>query len=489
MSDFISAGAKFVCPACNRLQLFERSVPEEALPIAIRCSTPECGYQLTYAKDETKPVFPKIDPMNRVHGNWVVEIQQSKEKDYWKPIGGQYSFRERCNMIATHLAGGLQIIETLHSELRRLADMMTQQFQTEWGMHVGFLRMWNPGRVENWVKQPFVAFPINCEDKFLNDRTRLFIHPNFFVPRLGFPLKSYGGFNAQLITPYLLIEFPLETWMRNLLNILPIPDLRVVGDRLVGRDLIHCWRDIPGTVPDIDHNDDAPLLKIIDSLKARTWLARLGVCPWRIGQLTEEHAFKALSTYFQSDTPKKFQVDTFHQFKEHGRLALFCEQPSDAWELALTIGSFMYGQKLVLVSSLEYKDNYTALVRESNYVKANTSFHWKSVKDGDIDDLPWEQISYVVIGYDDEFPPEVLEKLYRYNGRLIVISQNPLMDMLDTNWEAARFYGLVAKSIWHPDLPALNAPFDYTKGQDSLVSAILANWHDDSKITKGRAIL
>lgn len=486
MSDFIPAGAKLVCPSCGRLQLFQRAIPEEALPLVIKCSTPECGYQLSYTKTDSHPLFPKVDPINRVQGNWLAEIQQAESKERWAPLAGQRSFREHCNTIATHVAGALQTIKVLESTLDQLAAAVTNQFESEWGKYSGFLRLWNPGRVDNWIKQPFVSFPVPCQDRFLLDRTRLFLHPNFFVPRAGFPLKAYGGFNAQLITPYTLFHFPLETWLQKLLAITPVPDIKVVADRIVGRDLVKCWRDIPGTVRDIEHHDDAPLLRIRDSKAARPWLARLGISPWQIGMLTEEHAYKQLWTYYLSDTQKLYQTDTFHRFKEHGRLALFFEQIVDAWEIALTIGAFMYGQKLVLLPSLEHKEKYSAIF-PSGLVKANTTFHWKLVQgESDLDGIPWEQISYVIVDYSEEFPPEALHRLYQYNGRLIIIAQNMLMDTLETNWEAAHFHGLVARSIWNPDLPALNADFNYTKSQDNLVAGILANWHDDARITTGR---
>jgi hypothetical protein len=486
MTDFISAGSKLACPACHHLQLFERSIPEDSLPIFIRCS--HCDWRLSFAKGDTKPVFAKVDPINRVHGNWTVEMQQAAGKDYWKESTSSESFRDGCNGIASHLAGGLQLIERLRGQLRQLADNMTEQFQGEWGMHSAFLRYWNPTRVESWIKQPFCAFPVKCEDKWLTARTRLFIQPSFFTPIVGFPLRSYGGFYAQLITPYLLIEFPLETWLRNILDVTATPELKVVADRIVGRDLFHCWRDIPGTVPAEDHHDDAPILKISNSLQARTWLARLSVSPWLIGKLTEDHAFKQLWTYFESQTTnRKLYGEVFKQFVEYGRMALFFADIKNAWEVSLTIGSFMYGQKLVLIPSPERKDQYQALHREAAFVKANTSFHWKVVNQSDsLDDVLWDTVGYVIVDYSEDFPPEALEKLYNYNGRLIIISQNPVMDTLTSNWEASRFYGLVAKSIWHPEIAGIESPFSYEKGQDGLVQSILSDWHEGSKISTGK---
>jgi hypothetical protein len=490
MSDnFINAGSRLQCSQCSRLQLFQRNIPEEALPFIIRCSFKDCNYSFSFNKGDIKPIFSKVDPVNRVQGNWVVEMQSEKTPDYWKPSGTASSFREKCNAIATFLASGLQTIEALKQDLKQLTNCMTEQFSAEWGTHAAFLKSWHPGRVDNWIKQPFLAFPIPCHDKVIASRSRLFIHPNFFAPQVGFVLPGYGGFNAQLITPYLLINFPLESWLRNLMEIKPTPDLRVVGDRIVGRELFFCWNDIPGTVPDAEHREDAPLLRIKDQLVARTWLAKQTVSPWGVGTLTEDHAFKALWTHFEGDTARAWQYRAFRDFQEHGRIALFCEKYADAWEIALTIAAYIFGEKLVLLSSLERKANYTGLLREATNVKANTSVHWKQVtQPSDLADIEWEQLGLLIIDYDANFPVECLQQLYGYPGRLIIINRDyPIMDFTEENWEASLFFGLVAKTIWHPTLPAVHYEYDYDQdssqdytaeknSQENLVRTLLAQW-------------
>ncbi len=495
MPDFIPAGTRHVCPVCKRTQLFERSVPATALPVTIRCSFKDCRYTIAYSVPDADrpPVFPKLDIHLRVQGNWVVEMQAGEVKDYWKPIGQQVSFPERCRMIASHVAGAMQTVQSLRVDLEHFSEQFTEQFSAEWSMATSFLRYWNPGKIEGFVKHPFCSLPVKCQDRFITARTRLFLHPDFYAPSVGYPLTSFGGYCAQMVTPYTLINFPLETHLQNFMQIMPAAEINVVGDRVVGKDLFRCWRDIPGTIPDREHHDDAPLLQIKDSLSARTWLARLGISPWNVGELTTDHAFPSLWSYYKLSAlegVKPHQVAAFKAFAEHGRLALFYEKPLEAWEIAMTIGSFLHGQKLVLTSSLEHKNTYQSISRHARENSATLPFQWKEVRQTeDIDEHTLQGVEYVILNYADDFPPEALEKLYDYPGRLVIIGQDMLMDTLTENWEASLLFGLVAKSIWYPELPATNALFNYDAPscQESLVGTILRNWFEESKIKKAKS--
>lgn len=465
------------------------------LPVFIRCGFADCGYSINYSTEDQPPIFPKLnlsDPASIVKGSWHVEMQQGAEKEYWKSTTpGQISFQDRCKGIATHVAGALQIVASLRLDLDKLAQALTDQFAAEWGLANSFLKYWNPTKVSNFCKQPFCCLPVACGDKFITARTRLFFSPDFYAPSVGFPLQGFGGYSAQLITPYTLVNFPLETHLQNFMDVLPPPDIRVVDDRVVGKDLFQCWRDIPGVVPDREHHDDAPLMRIKDSLLARRWLARLGIPPWNVGELTTHHAYPALWGYYKGtagEGVKPKETAIFKQFVEHGRLAMFFANPLEAWSIATTIGSYLYGSKLILIPSLEDKRALRDVQTSAREIRTNTPFQWKEVKR--VEDMPDEQtlkgVDFMIVQYDERFPTEALNQLYNYSGRLIIIAQDPLMDTLAENWEASLFFGLVAKSLWNPDLPAVRAVFNYETdtATESPVGMILRQWVDTSRIRK-----
>lgn len=493
-TDFIQSGQRLFCPNCKRVQLFSRAVPIAALPIVIRCGFGDCQYTIAYSTEDSPPIFPKLDAKNIVKGNWLVEMQQGNEKDYWKSTTpGQISFQDRCKAIATHTAGALQNVQSLRADLDHLATALTDQFAAEHSLTNSFIKYWNPSKAMNFIKQPFCCLPIICQDKFIGSRTRLFFSPDFYSPIVGFPLQGFGGYSAQLITPYTLINFPMESHLQNFMDVMPSPDIRVVDDRVVGRDLFRCWRDIPGVVPDREHHEDAPLMRIQQSQKARTWLARLGIAPWNVGQLTEQHAFPALWTYYSgsaSDGVKASEARVFKQFVEHGRVALFYANPLDAWSVASTIGSYVHGSKLALMPPSEDRSLYQHVQASARETRSTKPFHWKEIKR--VEDMPDQQtlqgVEFMIVHYDRSFPTEALEKLYNYNGRLIIISQDPVMDTLTENWEASLLFGLVAKTIWQPNLPAAEATFNYESDivMQSPVGLILRQWVDSSKIRKGK---
>lgn len=489
--EFIRSGQRWQCPSCRRLQVFERPILATMLPVVIRCSFADCKYAQSHSvlEVDNQPVFPKVDPINPVMGSWKVELNQAEVKplrEYWKPSTAQVSFNERCNTIATHIAGGLMAIETLKSDLDNLAESFTGQFQAEWSLATSFLKYWHPSKVNAFIKAPFCCLPVTCQDKFLTARTRIFFCPNFFTVKVGFPLQNFGGYTAQMVTPYTLINFPLESHLAKFMDLLPLPDVYTVGEMINGRDLYRCWRDIPGTVPDREHSDEAPLLRIKEPHLARPWLARLGINPWNIGELRkQEDAYAVMWSYFNQEKRFAKEREIFQAFVKWGRLALFFESATKAWEIAATIGGYMYGNKLALISSSQREQVYKTILTSCTEQRANTSFHWKEIRS--VEDVPeaatLDSLSLIIVYYDDAFPAEALAALYKYQGRLIIVAHDPLMDTLSENWEASLLFGLVSQSLWYPEVaPSTAFNYQLESVKESPVGSLLKQWVESSNI-------
>jgi hypothetical protein len=485
MTVFIPGGTKWPCPVCKRLQLFQRPIPQEALPVTVKCGFVDCQYKISFSTldADTPPTYPKLGPDQRVQGNWTVEIQE-QQRSYWKTAmaeGKQVSFHDRADAIAGHLAGGLECIQSLKYDLEQLSDAMAAQFEGEWGVLTSFQRCWNPHYCNQFIKQPFLALATLAQDEFVKQRTRLVLHPKFFVQELGFFVPATGGFLIQLITPYSQFSFPVERWMAAVLD-LPEPlQLRVSGNKIVGKHLFSCWADIPGTVPDIDHHPDAPSLKISNGLLARRWLASAGVAPWNSMPLEQSVDFLPSGIDFFRNSAQSQHRRAWTTFAECGKLAYFVpssEQRVSAWEFAITVGAYGIGQKLCLITDPFKKDLYANLWRETaGATTMSRHFHWKVVKDQqDLADTPWDSFKYILVDYTPDMPIEICRSLAEYNGRVILISDDPLLDTLESNVQASSFYACVNGIAVEQRLPAAEAEFNYDLVEHTLVSAILRDW-------------
>lgn len=485
MTTFIPGGTKWPCPNCKRLQLFQRPIPKEALPITIKCSLPECGFGISYSTldADTPPCYAKYGPEAVLSGNWIVEIQEAK-KPYWKQAeaeGKQISFRERADAIAGHLAGGHECIQSLKFDLEQLAEAMTIQFEGEWGALTSFQRFWHPTHTNQFIKQPFLALHTLAHNEFVRQRTRLVLHPKFFVPELGLFVPGTGGLLAQLITPYSQFSFPVERWMASILDLPEAFQLRVSGDKIIGKHLFSCWADIPGTVTDSDHEPDAPSIKIKNGLAARQWLATLGVPPWTNMPLERGVDFLPSGIDFFKYTATPAHRRAWTEFAEKGKLAYIvptADQRVSGWEFAMTVGAYGLGQKLCLITDPQRKDLYTSLWKENTGpTTMSRAFHWKVIQDQqDLADTPWESFRYVFVDYTQDMPIEICRSLAEYRGRVIIITDDPLMDTLEANVQASHFYACVNALAVEQRIPAAEAEFNYDLLEHTLVSAILRDW-------------
>jgi hypothetical protein len=454
----------------------------------LRCSLPDCGHKISFevGDGDNPPIFPKVDPQYKLHGNWIIELQ-GQVKSYWKTAGPQISFRERSDAIAGHLAGGLQLIESLRYDLDSLSDAMTRQFSGEWEMLTSFLRLWNPAKIQHFIKQPFLSVPVPSQDEFVKQRSRLLLHPNFFIPDVGCHLNNVGGFYWQLISPYTSFSFPVESWLAAICGIPDSLDIRVVGYKLIGKDLIHCWKDVPGSRTEDEHLVDAPAIRISDSKLARPWLARLGIRPWGDNPLSREkkdECYPSCWTYFDSTVPTVSQRLAWEKFEQRGRLAYFAQDRLIAWELAVLLAGFLFGEKLALITNPNHQETYRQLVRESrDTTHHNKTLHWKVVQHpDDLTEIPWSSFKFVILDYYADMDPAVLEALYNYTGRLLIIHNDPLLDLAGSNMDAALLHGLV-NCVHYQEHGKADTPFSYKQAESSLVVALLEQWKHDHGIS------
>lgn len=497
MTTFIAAGTRWPCPNCKRLQAFQRGIAKEALPIILKCGFADCKFSQAFSTldADTPPKFPKVDPVNITQGNWEI-VYQEPEKPAWQEAGtgGQVSFRKRANAISGHLAAAFECVESLRYDLNQLVDAMTCQLEGEWGIHTNFLRFWNPAKVNAFMKMPFLALKTLATNENVRLRTRLILHPQFFLPELGLPINGLGGMLIQLITPYTQFTFPLERWFSSLCEVPEQLQLRCYygengSSKIVGRDLHLCWKDIPGCYTDSDHLEDAPSIRIAaGNREARCWLATMGVPPWPKQELTREDFLASGLDYFETTSPTPKQRRAFATFRNCGRLGYFVSGPDArmaAWEFCMSVGTFGIGQKLCIIGDPRLQKTYSGLAREATGpTTMSRYFHWKVVRDledilqGDMGSsmIPWQSFKYIFVDYTPDTPLELLQYLQLYTGRLVIVHHDPLMDTLESNIEASHFHACLNGVHYDDYVPGSQDSFDYELAEHSVVTAILRSW-------------
>lgn len=481
MTTFIQSGTRFPCPQCQRLQAFRREIPVNALPLTITCAFEDCGYKHSYSTldAEHPPIFGKTDPAQRIDGIWQIEMQEAaQDKKYWEQELKGLSFQARIEAVAGHVAGCLQLVHSLRFDLNELADAVASQFEGEWSMMTSFIRMWHPKRVNHFVKNPFFPLETNAPDEFIKQRSKLLLHPNFFVPEVGWYLTEDHGMFAQIITSYTYFMLPPEEWIAAQCKLPYAARLTVAEDKIVGRDLFGCWRDIPGTTPAVDHLEDAPSIRITNSIEARRWLARLGVPPWSKMPATIDAILPVGRQYFEGVGVSDCHRRAWKTFTEHGRMAYFTANRQAAWEFAMTTGMFTNGNKLCILRDSRQREDYARFKTEGmDSTTMSRRFHWKEVcREKDVELTPWSAYNLVIVDYDSSMPLKLLETLHDFHGRLILIHTDPVMDTLEMNLEASLFFSCL--NSWHVDerLPGIQAAFDYDLAEHSITTALLANW-------------
>lgn len=503
MPAFIKGNTRRPCPLCAKINRFARDIPTEALPIRYRCPTPGCDFIVGHDTGDasTPPVFPRVDPRVPCESDWIVELNvQDKTPD--ATMLGRLSFRERSNGIAEALGTGMALIKSLKKDIDLLEQAMIKDLSTHWGYYDHFMQWWNPKLVRSFVERPFISMSVPTTDPIAAHNLKLVIAPTFFSVYFGFTLWIDGGYWAQLVNPYSRYLFQLQAWEEALLELPALPKLKVVGSKIVGDDLVNVWKDIPGIRADDDHKASEPSVVIENSLEARTWLARLGVCPWQRDYLdTTQDLWGEPRSFFIEESKStdpdadKRSMAAWMRWRRCGRIGIQYESKERAWILARNMASFIRYRKLVLSPSPEAKKNYGGwdileqVGRDSTIV--NGMFDWVTADEHSVlRDTVEDKHGCIIVDFSDpaSFPPQLLEQLFQWKKLLIIIMpEDPVLDMMESNWEACRLYGLL-NGLHIPRSMTSHKTIQRTllkeKMQEGVVASLLQSWARGHRVTE-----
>lgn len=499
MSVFIKGNTRRICPLCNKLNRFARDVPAESLPIRYRCPTPGCTFIMGHDADDkaSPPVYPKVDPRIGTDADWIIELNvQDRAPD--TQATSQLSFRAKSDGIAEALGTAMALSKSLKQDIDLLEQAMVKDVSAHWGYFNHFLHWWNPKLIRQFVERPFFSTAVPTTDPIARHNLKLVVAPTFFSVYVGFTLWIEGGFWCQLVTPYSRYLYQMQEWTEALLELPALPKLKVVGSKIIGPDLINVWKDIPGIIADDDHKAGDPSVRIKDSLAARTWLARLGVCPWQRDYLdTKEDVWGEPISFFEaersdikenlSEHADQRSAAAWMRWRKCGRMGIQYDSIEKAWILARNLASFIRYRKLVLSPNPQAQNMYGAwsLLEQTDRDGSIVGgmFDWVVADERTVlKDIIEDHHGCLVVDYSNPatFPPGLLEELFHWKKLLLIIMpDDSVLDILESNWEAARLYGLLNGIHFNREMTAhksIQRSLLREKMQEGVVASLLQSW-------------
>lgn len=449
------------CPKCHKLAGFETQVFEENLPVILLC--PHCheGFPVEtptkFAKkppEKTLPFWTVRSAAYITESTEVPPVQENPLDKLPPEARAQVSFRELSDLLAGDIIQGLQRTEQLKMSLDYIARKFVEQFQESFAISNNTAD-WDWGYVLPFIKQPFLALPMHCDDPNQRYYTRLVVAPFFYRSLMGFPIHSFGGFHAQIVNSYSRLFFPLERWMTQVLESPANLQLEVVGNRIIGPSLLHCWKEIPGTVTDDFHKPDEPSVVMREPAEARGWLAQHACIPWQATPIPKDHiAFGALKILEYEEAYK----EPWRRFAATGRLLASCDAINYGRGFAAAAGIAVKGATLVIVPNDTARQEWKETLRINTFSGAAPfAIHtWEDFQRTDTLNV----VPMLIVEWGPDMPDEFLAQLHLYTGKLIVLIRDPLVDAMDDNVLAPLLYGLTASYWMHMDVP-----LDGTSGQ------------------------
>lgn len=516
-SILISDQRYLQCPRCELAAKVGINIDAGSLPIVIKCMN--CSFILTLKSEAEVKVLPKVDmsaaKQNKVVPGWNVfdsdlhnltlmaassdaaatenpfqesrkflpeKNEDSETSDDEISTGNHETenkpgFYSKADSLLSILSSARSIADSITSDVNELANAMHTDF-SEYAEAVGFYaKDIDLIRCREFMKNPFATICVDGLPDSLGIYSRWIIMPSCFRKIIGFPVCDLGPWQLQIVTPYSLLTFPVETWHKRVMDnqaalLLPDPPaLSVVGDKIIGRDLYAYWKLIPGICEDEDHTRDVPSVLMVDKMSACKWLACHYILPVQANPVSKQEMYPN-HNILELMEKRRFH-EAFQEFCVNGRLFLAWPEFS---ELASFFSYFVYvirGTKLIIAKDEDHVTEFRLAMNAGyNIGKENqsASFNFNITETAFITQ---EQIfcnpeviytaSCIIVPEVEKLDLSVLRLLYGYNGRMIICGKNPMLDTLEENELASAVYGLCGKvNIPHTRrLPVANSVGSY----------------------------
>lgn len=441
-----------VCQACHATNRFPLTITDGMLPVRLIC--PKCGNQ--HAMNSMPAALPKVIPHPELTFWTVLGTEEllensessdeegdssSSESKKHTPFAGIASFATRSNQISNHLLQGMKMISMLRTDIDAFEKAMFRHFSDEARIARAFGR-WNAKALRTFVLNPTASIQVSCEDKLMEKYTRLVVAPGFYRPECGFLISEpgMGGMSVELINSYSRLNFPITDQFAERIGVPINLDLTVFGNKIFGSSLPYCYKDIPGTVEDHDHNIDHPSISIHTSPEygylARQWLAKHAVTPWSRHRIIDTMIRwnEPLQNVLEDDCARVI----WKRFKSTGRTAVFTSDMIDGRRMIGKIIAAIKGLKLIIYGDQADQAMWHSMypsntVRDIAFMGPEDHFTLNAIKD----------VHTIVVDSIHKIEVDRLIQLYGYTGYLIVLCNDPILDFAEENDSAAIVHSLV----------------------------------------------
>lgn len=456
---------KMICDSCGKPWL----IPSlKGVPVTLQCPDEKCKYSFTWrSKSDAPRHLPKtdkvVDPPNT---NWVVSYPEGETK---KDNELSKEFQNRNDKVASLIGEAVALVNSLSSDYEKLGLSLVEDFGNEWGANNALKEGWNPDKVHGFIRNPFISVHNNSGSRNFNKYSRFILSPSFYdLECMGFKVvSSVTGLNVRLMTPYSRMAEPIPSWLEKIIEVDPLPKLEIAGQKVIGEELPFYWNEIPGVVEDIDHTDFMPSIKIgtdVNSkINSRKWFVSHGINPFvNPGLLSTD---KPGIPFASPDEVNLFE-NAYDTITKKGRIILCWSNDSQIKRFIGIVDKCLDGYKVYLSDKEYYSKN-------RNRTMLSNSLMFMDIDEALERHDALNEFRMIVVDYRSAISVQDLERLHHYNGMLILLISDPIMDCLEENEEAATVYSLGGSiSVRYSEESVSQKRDDYIPGNDQFISVL-----------------
>lgn len=474
MSDrVIKEGTRLFCLHCKQKgPLVSDLIFESRNDISILCSN--CNSEINISHNE---VIPKIDP--RIPDKTSFTIVYSIETDQIKKENSttkekntnnikQPTFSELSEDLWERIKDVIGSGDAIRNAIGKIEDSITTEMEKNILVCDMIRNDWKYGFIQEFIDRPFIALPCYSKNIYINSSSFYLISPKFFQPEFGISMNCGGGFNLQLVCNFSRLSgFALSDLQCKLfdfiegVNIKNL-DLKVYGNKIIGTDLVGLWDVIPGIMPDDDHTDKFPSIRIKDQHAAREWLVLNAVQPWQSIEIDESIIYQGIvsTVYNRTENFRETAEVVFNEFKTHSRILLNWGSGEEDRKEAIDICKFIAGSmqtNVVIVSKDSNFINNAASNRTTACpIETLRTFIMSYIESNSLsinDSLIIVDITSIInCGYVTSTNIDSLSTLFNYGGKLILVCSseeydNDLIDTIDNPDILIFLHSLVCKGV------------------------------------------
>lgn len=470
-TEIIKANSKMECPSCHNVNKFAFSCYSDRAPLMISC--PHCMYDKIVEPSDTRyMLLPKVDPTITCDNYWGIRLDQkvvedksataeqiAKELDTSSPDIKQASFSERLNEAAESFLTGLAIIDVLKKDLSKVSHDFKEEIERVYQHSECFKHGWNMEMVQHFLMHPFSAFNADAIDARLQ-YAKFMISPKFYTGIHGVPIGTHGGMYVQLITPYSELYFPVESWLREELEVPAHHALTVKGGKVWGPTsddwIDHHYKEIDGTTTDDDHSLYNTSILVEDKRLLRAWMVHHGNFGFHKTPVPSSDVMEGNLSLIKNYEENELEEVT-KKFLTCGRIAMSWWPVGRARAAAMFLGTVLKGSKVIVTGGKELASEEDSWSRIISLRFTGCHYFYKH-KWSDFTTLfHFQQMAAVIVDVASGVPLEFLEMLQDYTGKLILILPDPVMDTLEENELATACYSLCNAAHCNPGKDRLQA--------------------------------